>query len=100
MALATINFISPSTLVVQGVLNFDSVMDLQKTIITKLVRDEHIIIDLKQVTYSNSAGVALLIEWQKQANRYNRQLAFINVPLQMHYIIQISGLTNILHLQS
>jgi len=48
-------------------------------------------IDLGRVTCTDSAGLALMIEWIKHA-RYNRiQLRFKNIPKQLHNLAKLSG---------
>jgi len=44
------------------------------------------VIDLAGITHSNSAGLALLIEWLAQAQRTNRKITFTNIPDSLHQI--------------
>ncbi len=44
------------------------------------------IIDLAGITHSNSAGLALLIEWLAEAQRTGRQISFANIPDSLHQI--------------
>lgn len=86
------------TLRVRGELDFDSVADLW-AISEAMIRTEQILwIDLSGVRRSNSAGVALLVEWLRQAGRRQRELVFINIPAQMRSIIAIADLDTILPL--
>ena len=43
-------------------------------------------IDLSGVTSSDSAGLALLIEWLSVAQAAGRSLKFENIPLQLHQL--------------
>jgi phospholipid transport system transporter-binding protein len=54
------------------------------------------IIDLADVTRSDSAGLALLLEWQRIATERNIKLSFRNVPEQMQAIIDVSGLEDLI----
>jgi phospholipid transport system transporter-binding protein len=47
-------------------------------------------IDLGGVAHSDSAGLALLIEWLREARRRSQQIRFHNVPQQLHALAQIS----------
>jgi phospholipid transport system transporter-binding protein len=57
-----------------------------------------LLIDLQAVSHTDSAGIALLIEWVRQAKKKNKTLQFLNVPAQMLAIAQVSGLDQILPL--
>jgi phospholipid transport system transporter-binding protein len=80
-----------------GRLDSDSVPELllQSQIFSKFQKD-NVIIDLKAVTHSSSAGIALLLEWLRQANNTRAELQFINMPVKMKAIAEICGLSNIL----
>ncbi len=56
------------------------------------------IVDLGGVVRSDSAGLALLVEWVRQARRAGRDLRFVNVPEQMRHIASVSRLERILPL--
>jgi len=58
-----------------------------------------IYIDLQAVERSDSAGLALLIEWLRVARHLNKTITFRNIPPQMHAIAQVSGLEEILPLE-
>ena len=49
-------------------------------------------VDLAGVTLADSAGIALLVEWQQQARAAQRTLQFANIPEQVRKIIHVSGL--------
>lgn len=53
-------------------------------------------IDLKAVSRSDSAGVALLVEWMRQAKKNNKTIRFNNIPEQMHEIAVVSGVDKLL----
>lgn len=55
-------------------------------------------LDLKEVTRSDSAGLALLVEWTRQAREHGSRLIFRNISPQMLAIAQVSGLDHILSL--
>ncbi len=56
--------------------------------------DGPVTIDLAGVTHADSAGVALLVEWQQQARAVGRPLQFVNIPGQVRKIIYVSSLQN------
>lgn len=52
---------------------------------------KHITIDLGRVSCTDSAGLALMIEWIK-ITRHNRiQLSFKNIPEQLRNLAKLSG---------
>jgi len=53
-------------------------------------------IDLAGVTRSDSAGLALLVEWMRIASATSRPISFRNVPDQMMAIAGTSGLDKLL----
>ena len=53
-------------------------------------------IDLADVTRSDSAGLALLIDWMRRAKTDNKKIVFHNIPAQMLAIANASGLDELL----
>jgi phospholipid transport system transporter-binding protein len=85
-----------ATLRVCGELNFASVAELWRASGPLFATDPPTRIDLGGVSHSNSAGVALLVEWMAQVRRHQRELVFLNVPAQMRAIIQVADLDAVL----
>lgn len=81
-----------ATLRVSGALHFESVADLWRETGPLFAADPPARIDLGGVSHSNSAGVALLVDWLRQARSRQRDLVFLNVPAQMRAIIQVADL--------
>ncbi|MEJ2141333.1 MAG: STAS domain-containing protein [Gammaproteobacteria bacterium] len=54
------------------------------------------VIDLSEVSRSDSAGLALLLEWLAQAKHNNTSITFQNLPEQMKAIIKVSGLEELI----
>jgi phospholipid transport system transporter-binding protein len=84
------------TLRVRGELNFASVADLWRKTGPLFATDPPARIDLGEVSHSNSAGVARLVDWLSQAHHRQRELVFLNVPAQMRAIIQVADLDTVL----
>jgi phospholipid transport system transporter-binding protein len=75
---------------VNGVLGFGTVsrvLDASKTLFS-----EHSVIevDFSGVERSDSAGLALLIEWVNWAKHYVREISYKNIPKEIHSIAEIS----------
>jgi phospholipid transport system transporter-binding protein len=56
-------------------------------------------IDLAQVSRADSAGLALLITWMRQAKQSDKNISFTHLPAQMLAIAKASGLDAILPLK-
>lgn len=82
-----------------GDLSFASVPELEHEARHLFKEHDWLDIDLKQVGRSDSAGVALLVEWVRQAEKYQCKLRFFNIPEQMLSIARVSSLDTILPLE-
>lgn len=57
-------------------------------------------VDLDGVSRADSAGIALLVEWQRQARQKDRSICFYNIPPQLLAIARLSGLEAIISFSS
>lgn len=53
-------------------------------------------ISLAEVNRCDSSGVALLIDWLRQAREHGQELKFVNIPVQMQAIIRVTDLEELL----
>lgn len=53
-------------------------------------------LNLSQVSTANSVGLALLLEWQDQAQRSNKRLQIHQAPKSLMDIAHLSNCTNLL----
>lgn len=82
---------SDSELVVTGDLDYQTVPAVWKASLNLFDRASEITIDLSEVHSSNSAGLALLIEWMRVARSKNCSIRFMNIPDQMQQVAQLCG---------
>ncbi|PWV61806.1 STAS domain-containing protein [Plasticicumulans acidivorans] len=54
-------------------------------------------VDLSGVTHADSAGVALLVEWLREARAAGCEVRFVAMPEQMRAIAVVSDLDELLH---
>jgi phospholipid transport system transporter-binding protein len=80
-----------------GELSFSTVPALSNTLDIKSADRPRISIDLAGVTRSDSAGLALLIEWLRESERLGKSITFLNMPAQMQSIARVCGLDGILN---
>jgi phospholipid transport system transporter-binding protein len=81
---------------VAGPLQFDTVTRARKAGVELLDGRQSLTLDLQGVTRSDSAGLALLIEWMREARQRRVQVHFENVPAQLQAIARASRLERIL----
>lgn len=90
--------IAGNTLSISGVLDFESVLDLdaqgeQWFAGAAPLQCE---LDLAAVTYSSSVGIALVLGWMRAAQRAGRTLAIKNIPSDMLALAKVGGLEELL----
>lgn len=83
-------------LIVSGQLNFSTTKTLWQASLPLLNELTEWHFDLAKVVSSNSAGVALLIEWLKYAKRSKKIISFTRIPQQLQTIAAISGVSQLL----
>lgn len=84
----------------EGELSFASVPAVLESSAADLTGSREVQVDLKGVSRADSAGLALLVEWLREAERAGRVITFTNVPEQLLAIASLCGLDEILSLQS
>ena len=83
---------------VSGALSFDSVTALWREGAALFEGRGDVRVDLQAVSRSDSAGLALLVEWTREAERRGQSIAYLNMPSQMLAIARVSGLDDVLPL--
>lgn len=83
---------------IRGLLTFTTVPDLLPHSASWLGKDGPVTVDLQQVTRADSAGLALMIEWLRQARAGNTELLFTHIPSQLATLIRVSGLQDLIPL--
>jgi phospholipid transport system transporter-binding protein len=81
-----------------GELNFDTVPSVWLRSLELFADTADLAVDLGGVTRSDSAGLALLIEWLRFARQQHKPIRFQNLPGQMRALIEVSGLEQVLPL--
>lgn len=79
-----------------GVLNFTTVPELFFKTENLLSCAGEIVVNLQNISYSNSSGLALLAEWVRRAKKADKSIVFINMPTQMQAIAQLTEILDIL----
>ncbi|MGR8940259.1 MAG: STAS domain-containing protein [Gammaproteobacteria bacterium] len=76
---------------VEGDLTFATIDKRMVKAMNFLAAAKEITIDLSQVANTDSAGLALMIEWIKYSRAKRTQLRFSNVPKQLLSLARLSG---------
>ena len=99
MSSAVINRLDTHHFQVEGELNLATAPDLLQSMLTQFPADgSEAHIDFEGVTRSDSAGLALLVEWLRLAEQQGATLRFHNLPNQLREIARVSDLLPILPL--
>lgn len=53
-------------------------------------------IDMAGITRADSAGLALMLEWMKQAGEAGMEIRFFNIPDHLTRLIRVSGLSKVI----
>lgn len=77
---------------VHGPMTFDSVTDLLDESREIFSENAFLQIDLAGVTHTDSAGLALLVEWLREASRQGARIEFLNLPPQL---VALAGAANL-----
>jgi len=93
--------IEGNMLTLSGVLDHQSVLDVtgQGQLWLSNLTAQDCYLDLGSVTYSNSAGIALLLSWLRTARKYKKNLRIISLPENILTLAQVSGLDELLKQQ-
>lgn len=78
-----------------GDLDFVSVPGLYRRT-EELLAHPRVRLDLDAVDHANSAGVALLLEWRREAQRLDVDLEFIHIPDAVMRVARLSGVEALL----
>jgi len=79
-----------------GALQFDTVAEALETSRELFSGHKQLELDLQGVETTDSAGLALLVEWVGEAQRENRSVRFRNLPAQALALARISEVDKLL----
>ena len=77
---------------VHGAMTFESVTELWKQGDAMFTDNTVVQIDLAGVTRTDSAGLALLVEWLREASRQGGRIEFLNLPPQVRALAGAANL--------
>ncbi|MDD4912647.1 MAG: STAS domain-containing protein [Sideroxydans sp.] len=86
--------------VVNGALTIDSVNAHQQLLFPSIHNAEHCVIDLEKVDAVDSSAVSLMLSWVRQAHLQKKSVSFAHAPKNLHSLVELYGLTEVLSLNS
>lgn len=86
----------PGLFLLQGDVGFDNVRRLWEQGRAQLNGDKELEIDLSAVKRTDSAGVALLVAWTREARKGGAVVHFANIPEQIRAIAVVCGVEAVL----
>ncbi|MET0986682.1 MAG: STAS domain-containing protein [Steroidobacteraceae bacterium] len=93
---ASFSSTGPGRFSVSGPMTFETVSSMLQQGAAAFGQSDPIEIDLTQVGESDSAGLALLIEWKRLAREKNSAITFANMPPQLVALARISEVDELL----
>ncbi len=93
---ATLEPVGAGRFRVSGVLDASTTPALLEQSRERFAHEKSVEVDFAQVTESDSAGMALLIEWMRLARRQGQKLRFSNIPAQIAALARISEVDDLL----
>lgn len=96
MNTAKLESVGEGKVVVSGILDATTVTALLKRS-DALFAGPALQVDLAGVTESDSAGLALMLEWLRLARKKNQQISFVNMPQQIAALARISEVEDLFH---
>ena len=98
MVAAQLKISDSGTVSIFGTLSFENVTSLLDESARVFDGESKLQFDLQAVDKSDSAGLALLVEWMSLATKKGQSVSFVNLPKQMLDIASVSGLNEVLPL--
>ncbi len=87
-------------IIVEGELSYDTANAILEQTNSLFQTLNVLEIDLANVSRSDSAGVALLVDWMRYAKQTNKDVVFHNIPAQILAIASASGIDELLPVAS
>lgn len=96
MRLSSLEIVNDRQVKVHGEMTFTTISPLLAQSQQLFNNYKHLAFDLSNVTQTDSAGLALLIEWLRIAQQKQLSVNFINMPAQLMNIAKVCNLDKIL----
>lgn len=98
MSGAVVELLGEGRIAVRGPLRYATVPGLWQAARQLATEAPLVIVDLSGVTESDSASIALLLEWMREVQGRGGEIRFSGMPKQLEAIARVSGLEGLLPL--
>jgi phospholipid transport system transporter-binding protein len=88
---------SPGCYAFHGIIDKTSVATIWEQRKSLQPENNTLLIDLENITHSDSAGLALLTCLQGESNKSKQNISFLNIPKQINQLIKLCHLQDILN---
>src|SRR3990167_6394962 len=92
---ATITF-NNNQFLLSGELDFSNVMLIYEKSLSQLKQAQQLNFDFSQLHSSNSAGLALIVEWIKYAKQHKKKISLTNLPDNLLSIAKAAGIDKLI----
>lgn len=99
-AIATELEVRGTTIHITGLITLKTVPQLRAEAVSLFTSQAHLEFDLEGVVGSDSAALALLTTWIREAKKQHKSIAFIHLPQQLIDMAHLSGLEKLLKVSS
>ena len=82
---------------IKGELSFNTVPEAYARTRDCFNNGEHVQVDLSDVQRTDSAAIALILEWHRLAKEHNARIILNNIPVMLKKIASVSDLDNLIH---
>lgn len=96
MSAAAVELLGEGRIAVRGPLRFGTVSGVWRAARGLATDAPRLTVDLTGVTEADSAALALLVEWMREARQRGAEVHFAGMPRQLEAIARVSGLDGLL----
>ena len=89
-------FFEHDEFVLSGDLDFQNVLSVFEKGLKQFNSQRELVFNFAGLKTSNSAAIALMVEWLKRAKQQNKSIQFRNVSPQLQSIAKVAGLEKII----
>lgn len=83
-----------------GEIDLDTAPTVRKALLDHLKKGKSLLIDLAQVSYIDSSGIASLVEGLQMARKQGRDLALVAVSQRVHRVLELARLDKVFTLHA
>lgn len=79
----------------EGEIDLEQAGAVRRALLDSLKKGDHVLVDLSQVTYIDSSGIASLVEGLQVAKKQKGELALVAVSLRVRRVLELARLDKV-----